>query len=163
VNRIGPSGSHRKCPTGDGAGGMAASPVPGACLHSGAVNRIRDAHAGANGNSAVVLDHGAERLPVADIRQPIVEATAKKMPISVVDRPWAHTAPHVVRECENGTCPDASRGGMKGEQFEILVVEARPFVLSPTGGFLRAHRFEAHDEIVGQFGTISPETLPRRS
>jgi len=28
---------------------------------------------------------------------------------------------------------------------------------------LRAHRFETHDEIGGQIGTISPETLPRRS
>jgi hypothetical protein len=39
---------------------------------------------------------------------------------------------------------------MKGEQFEKLAVEARPFALSATDGFLRAHRFEAHDEIVGQ-------------
>ena len=52
---------------------------------------------------------------------------------------------------------------MEGEQFEILAVEARPFVLSPTDGFLRSHRFETHDEIVGQIGPISRETLPRRS
>jgi hypothetical protein len=142
---------------------MAESSVRGECLNSGAVNRICDAHAGANGNSAIVLDHGAERLPVADIRQPIVEAIAKEMPIPVVDRHCAHIGPHVVRECENGTCPEASRGGMKGEQFEILGVEARPFALSPTDGFLRAHGFEALDEIVGQIGAVSPETLPRRS
>ena len=28
---------------------------------------------------------------------------------------------------------------------------------------MRAHRFETHHEIVGQIGTISLETLPRRS
>jgi hypothetical protein len=54
---------------------MAPSPVPGECFHPGAVNRVCDADAGANGNSTIVLDHGTERLPVADIGQPIVKPT----------------------------------------------------------------------------------------
>jgi hypothetical protein len=94
---------------------MASSSVPGECFHSGAVNRIRDADAGANRNSTIVFDHGTERLSVADIRQPIVKTTAKKMAICFVDRHCAHISGHVVWECENGTCPDSSHGGMKGE------------------------------------------------
>ena len=78
VKRLGPQASYRECPTGNGAGGVASSPPPGEGFHSGAVNRIADANTGANGNSTIVLDHGAERLPVADVRQPIVKAAAKE-------------------------------------------------------------------------------------
>jgi hypothetical protein len=77
---------------------MASSPVPGECFYSGAVNRIRDPDARANGNSSIVLHHGTERLPVADIRQPIVETTTKKMPIGFVDRYCAHISGDVVWE-----------------------------------------------------------------
>jgi hypothetical protein len=56
---------------------MASSTVPRECFHAGFVNRICDADAGTNRNSTVVLDHGTERLPVADIGQPIVKTAAK--------------------------------------------------------------------------------------
>jgi hypothetical protein len=138
-------------------------PVRGECFHSSAVNRIRNADAGANGNSTIVLDYGTERLPVADIGQPIVKTTAKKIPICFVDRHRAHISDHVGWECESGTCPDSSHGGMKGEQFKILPVEGRPFALSPTGGFLFAQLFERDKEIVGEISTILPETFSRCS
>jgi hypothetical protein len=69
---------------------MASSPVPGECFHPGFVDRICDADAGTNRNSTVALDHGTERLPVADIGQPIVKTAAKQMPICFVDRDCAH-------------------------------------------------------------------------
>jgi len=42
-------------------------------------------------------------------------------------------------------------------------VEARPFALLPTDGFLRAQLFETHNEIARQISTISPETVSRGS
>jgi hypothetical protein len=92
---------------------MASSPVPGECFHTGFVNHICDADAGTNRNSTVVLDHGTERLPVADRGQPIVETAAKQMPICLVDRDCVHISGHVVWECENRTCPDSNHGAMK--------------------------------------------------
>jgi hypothetical protein len=41
-------------------------------------------------------------------------------------------------------------------------VEARPFALSPTDGFLRAQLFETHNEIVSQISMKLPETFSRR-
>jgi hypothetical protein len=54
---------------------MAASPVPGECVHPGFKNRICDADAGTNRRSAGVLDHSTERLSVTDIGQPVVKLT----------------------------------------------------------------------------------------
>jgi hypothetical protein len=142
---------------------MTPSPVPAECFHSGAVNRVRDADTSANRNSTIVLDHGTERLPVADVGQPIIETTSKKMPICFVDRHCAHISGDIVWESENGTCPDPSHGGMKSEWFKILAVEARQFSLLPTDWFLRAQLFETHNEIIGQISTIAPETASHRS
>jgi hypothetical protein len=38
-------------------------------------------------------------------------------------------------------------------------MEARPFGLSPTDGFLRVQLFETFNEIVGQISTILPEAF----
>jgi hypothetical protein len=92
---------------------MASSPVRGECFHPGFVNRICDADAGTDRNSTVVLNHGTERLPVADIGQPIVKTAAKQMPTCFVDRDCAHISGHVVWECENGACPDSNHGAIK--------------------------------------------------
>jgi len=94
---------------------MASSPMLSERFHPRTVNRIRDADASANGNSAIVLNYGTERLSVADIRQPIVKTTAKKMLICFGDRHRASVSRHVVWECENGACPASSHGGMRGE------------------------------------------------
>jgi hypothetical protein len=142
---------------------MASSPVSGECFQSGAVNPIRDADAGANRNSTIVLDHSTERLSEVDIGQPIVKTTAKKMAICFVDQHCANVSGDVVWECENGTRPDSNHGGMKGEQFKILAQESRPFALARTERFLRSRLFQTNDEIVRQIGTILPEAFSRRS
>jgi hypothetical protein len=94
---------------------MASSPMPSERFHSRTVNRIRDADASANGNSAIVLDYGTERLSMADIRQPIVKTIAKKMPICFGDQHRAHMSRQVVWECENRACPDSRHRGMMSE------------------------------------------------
>jgi hypothetical protein len=96
---------------------VASSPVPGECFHPGFVNCICDADAGTNRNSTVVLDHGTERLPVADICQPTLKTAAKQLPICFVDRDCAQISGHIVW----GMCKwDLPRLEPRG--LEVLVV-----------------------------------------
>lgn len=76
------------------------------------MNRIRDADAGANGNGTIVLDHRNKGLPVTDILQPIVKATARKMPIGVIDRHRMHGSHHVVWEHKDRPCLDPNDRSM---------------------------------------------------
>src|SRR6476661_7340172 len=111
--------SHRHCPSRNGIHGMASASIRENRFHSSAVHRIGDANAGANRDSAIVLDNGHEGLPVRYLGEPSLEAAPKKAGIVVADRRWRRAWRNVLREHIGGPRPDTIHGSVRGKEEEI--------------------------------------------
>jgi hypothetical protein len=91
-------------------------------FHSRTVNRIGDANAGTNRNGMIVLNHSHEGPPARDVGQPIIEETAEKMGIVVVDRYGRRARRHVSREHIGGSRPETFHGRVGRKEAKKLVV-----------------------------------------
>jgi hypothetical protein len=134
---------------------MASTSIRDERFHSRAVHRVGDANAGANRDSAIVLDNGHEGLPVRHLGEPSLEAAAKKVGIVVADRRCRHAWRNVAREHIGGPRPDTIHGSVRGKEEEISAVLSRQPPRRRVLGLLGAQVLETPNEIVRKIGTKS--------